>query len=135
MTTAQQPSGNGEEFPDLPWSELTSIDEVECWIDLYNRELQECVSKKNTTGHGVCFTLRHGGHIFMHTAEEAILLDVTPEAEWVAPVITAATGVQAPSAQIWALPTDILTQLLLGMNSLIESTRMVASHNYKAKKY
>lgn len=70
----------------------------------------------------------------MHTGEEAILLDVTPDADWVAPVITAATGLQAPSTQIWALPTDTLTQLVLGLNSLIESTRMVASHDYKAKK-
>lgn len=137
MTTGQQgkslPSGTPE-FPDLPWTELTTIDDVEAWIDLYNRELLGCVSKKTATGHGVCFTLTHGGQIFLHTSEESILLDVTPDAEWVAPVITAASGIAAPSAQIWVLPNDILTQLILGLNSVIATTRIVSHHNFKAKK-
>jgi len=68
----------------------------------------------------------------MSTTEGAILLDVTPEAEWVAPVITAATGIEAPRGQMWVLPDDKLTQLVLGLSSLIASTRMVLSHRYKA---
>ena len=114
--------------------ELTTIDDVEAWIDLYNRELLDCVSQKTVTGHGVCFTLTHGGEIFLHTNEETILLDVTPEAAWIAPVITAASGVAAPASQIWVLPNDILTQLILGLNSVIATTRMVSHHNFKSKK-
>ena len=71
----------------------------------------------------------------MHTTEDAILLDVTPEAEWVVPVITAATGIDAPHSQIWVLPNDRLTQLVLGLNSLIASSRIDISHSYKTKKY
>ena len=119
---------------EVPWIELSSPEHVEGWINRLNGELQQYVTKANSTGHGVCFCLTHGGHIFLHTTEGAILLDVTPEAEWAVPVITAATGVEAPNKQIWVLPDDVLTQLVLGLNSLIVATRIVISHNYKAKK-
>ena len=135
MTTGQPQSTDEEAFPDLPWTAFTSIDEVEAWIRLYDQELQACVSKNHAAGHGVRFTLRHGGHIFLHSGAEAILLDVTPEAEWVTPAIVAATGAPPPAAQIWVLPPDMLTQLVLGLNSLIESTQLVASHDYKAKRF
>lgn len=71
----------------------------------------------------------------MHSAEGAVMLDVTPEAEWVIPVIIAATGMEAPHSQIWMLPDDKLTELVLGLSSLVASTKMVANHRYKAKKY
>jgi hypothetical protein len=51
------------------------------------------------------------------------------------PVITAATGVDVPPSQIWKLPDDKLTELIFGLSSLIAASRMVASHNYKIKKY
>ena len=126
---------NQEDLPEQRWLVLESITEIEAWIDNYNRDLQEYVDKANANGCGVRFALELGGHIYMHTNEEAILLDVTPEAEWAAPVITAATGIEAPRSQIWALPTDKMTELILGLNSLIASTRMVISHSYRIKKF
>jgi hypothetical protein len=128
-------AGNPEQPAERPWIDLTSADEVETWIDQYNRDLQQCINKTAAAGCGVCFCLGHGGRIFMHTAEDAILLDVTPEAEWAAPAITAATGVEAPRSRIWVLPDDRLTQLVLGLSSLIASTSVVLSHAYKTKKY
>lgn len=110
------------------------MEHVEAWINQSNMELQQYITKANSTGCGVCFCLSHGGHVFMHTTEGATLLDVTPDAEWVVPVITAATGIDAPATQIWVLPDDVLTQLVLGLNSLIAATRVVVSHNYKYKK-
>lgn len=124
-----------DNFPEQPWLVLESITEIEAWIDNYNRDLQEHVNKANAIGYGVRFTLEHGGHIYLHTSEEAIWLDVTPEAEWAAPVITAATGVDAPCSQIWALPPDKLTELILGLNTLIASTRLVMQHAYRIKKW
>ncbi len=118
-------------FADQPWNELSTVEEVEAWVEQYNRDLQLHIQKRNAAGCGVCFCLRHGGQIFMHTAECAILLDVTPDAEWLVPVLSAATGITAPSGQIWVLPGDVLTQLVLGLNSLIASTRIIASHHYK----
>lgn len=126
---------NQEDFPEQPWLVLESITEIEAWIDNYNRDLQEILSKANAGGYGVRFALEHGGHIYLHTNEEAIWLDVTSEAEWVAPVITAATGVEAPRSQIWALPPDKLTELILGLNTLIVSTRLVTHHAYRTKKW
>lgn len=117
-----------------PWISLTTTHDVEAWIDQYNRDLQRNITKKNASGYGVCFTLVQGGQVFMHTTDSAILLDVTPEAEWVAPVITAATGIDAPHSQIWVLPDDKLTQLVLGLSSLIASTSLVYSHGYKGKR-
>ena len=124
-----------EDFPEQPWLVLESITEIEAWIDNYNRDLLEYVNKTDARGCGVRFTLEHGGHIYLHTNEEAIWLDVAPEAEWVEPVITAATGVEAPRSQIWALPPDKLTELLLGLNMLIASTRLVTEHAYRVKKW
>ena len=126
-------NGNPDEATEQPWIDLTTAHDVEAWITHYDWDLQQRLNKTNASGYGVCFCLDQGGQIFMHTTEGAVLLDVTPEAEWVAPVITAATGVEAPHSQIWVLPDDKLTQLVLGLSSLIASTRIVARHRYKNK--
>src|SRR3990167_3418981 len=118
-----------------PWIHLTDTHDVEAWIDHYNRDLKRLLKDARAEGCGVCFCLGHGGAGFMHTNEGGVLLDVTPAAEWVAPLITAATGIASPQGRIWALPDDRLTQLVLGLSSLIESTRMVVGHSYKVKKY
>jgi hypothetical protein len=130
-TSKSQP----EESSERPWIHLTTTYDVEAWIDGCNKDLQRFIKEPNATGYGVCFCLVHGGEMYMHSTEGAILLDVTPEAEWIAPVFTEATGIAAPRSQIWTLPDDKLTELLLGLSSLIASTRMVAQHNYKAKKF
>lgn len=123
------------ESADRPWIELSAGQDAEMWIGQHNADLQECIKTSSATGYGVCFKLRHGGQIFMHTTGDAILLDVTTEAAWVAPVITAATGIAEPRSQMWVLPDDRLVQLLLGLNSLIASTGIVVSHNFKAKRF
>jgi hypothetical protein len=125
-----------EEAPERPWIVLKTTYDVEAWIDNYNRELQRSMERANATGYGICFKLAEGGDIFMHTNTDGdILLDVTPEAEWVAPLITAATRIEAPRSQIWALPGHTLTQLILGLSSLIDSSRLVFSHDFKIRKY
>ena len=121
-----------------PWIDRTTTTDVEAWIDTYNRDLQQHIKQANATGYGygICFCLAAGGDIFMHTTPDGdVLLDVTPEAEWVAPVITATTHVEAPRSQIWTLPSDTLTQLILGLSSLIASTRLVLDHDFKIKKH
>ena len=118
-----------------PWIVLSTTYDVEAWIDNYNRDLQQAVKKDNTKGYGICFCMEHGGEIYLHTNSEGdILLDVTDDAAWIAPVISAATGVAAPTTSIWALPGDTLTQLILGLSSLISATRIVVSHQFKAPK-
>jgi hypothetical protein len=134
MPTSETNHGMNEEFAERPWIDLKTSYDVEAWIDNYNRELQRHIKDPKASGYGICFRLHHGGEIYLHTNAEVILLDVTPEAEWVTPVISAATEIQAPHAQIWALPEDRLTQLVLGLGNLIASSRIVLCHNYKAKK-
>lgn len=134
-TTIDTAVDTTEDFPDQTWVGLTTPEDVEVWIDLHNRDLQQCVTKANTTGYGVCFCLTHGGQIYMHTTAGAILLDVTPDAEWAVSVITAATGIEAPQSQVWVLPDNALTPLVLGLNSLIATARIVVSHNFRSKKY
>ncbi len=124
-----------EASSERPWIHLTTTYDVEAWIDQYNWDLQRFITRQNTTGYGVCFGLEQGGEIFMHSTEGVVMLDVTPEAQWVTPVIVAATGVAASSSHIWMLPDDKLTQLVLGLSSLIASSKMVISHSYKIKKY
>src|SRR5690606_24156800 len=121
-------------FPERNWIALTSSQDIETWIDHYNRDLQRALGEP-AEGSGLCFRLTEGGEIFLHTtADGAILLDVTPEAEWVTPAIAAATGSAPPAGRIWALPGHVLTQLILGLSSLIATTRMVASHDFHGKK-
>lgn len=118
-----------------PWIHLKTTYDVEAWIDNYNRDLQRAVEKRNAAGYGICFCLSEGGEIYLHTMPEGeILLDVTPEAEWVAPLISAATQAAPPSSQIWALPGETLTQLVMGLSSLIGSTRIVLEHDYRIRK-
>jgi hypothetical protein len=124
-----------EESSERPWIHLTTTYDVEAWIDQYNWDLQRFIKQPNAKGYGVCFRLDHGGEIYMHSTEGAVMLDVTPEAEWIVPVIIAATRVEAPHSQIWTLPDDKLTELVLGLSSLIASSRMVANHRYKISKY
>lgn len=125
-----------DEIRERPWIDLKTTYDVEAWIDSYNRDLQRVVENRNTTGNGICFCLEAGGEIYMHTTQDGdILLDVTPDAEWAAPVISAATRAEAPSSQIWHLPGHTLTQLVFGLSSLIASTRIVLQHDFRIRKY
>jgi len=127
-----------QEPTERPWIDLRSSYDVEAWIDNYNYDLRRVIDQPDArlNGQGICFLLAHGGEIYMHTDTEGnVLLDVTPEAEWAAPVISAATGVAAPATQIWSLPSHVLTQLVFGLNSLIAATRIVTSHDFRLKKY
>lgn len=120
--------------PTRPWIVLTTTYDVEAWIDSYNRDLQQASSKNNASGYGICFGLELGGEVYLHTTSEGdVLLDVTEEASWVAPLIAAATALPAPTGSVWVLPPDTLTQLILGLSTLIASTRIVVSHEFKHK--
>jgi len=122
-------------YPDLPWVSLESVNDVEAWLDLYDRELQQLVGKNPQAGYGVCFTLLHGGEVYLHTNSDGdILLDVTPDAAWVTPVLTAVTQVSPPRGQIWLVPGQVLMQLILGLNSLIATSRLVVQHEYRIVK-
>jgi hypothetical protein len=116
-------------FRPRPWVPLESPQDVELWIDEHNQAMQELISPKET-GYGICFTLAVGGTVHMQTAGDAVLLDVHPDAEWIAPLIIAATGVEAPKGQYWILPDDKLVQLILGLSSLVESTILVTGHSF-----
>lgn len=125
-----------EEFPPRPWIHLNTTYDVEAWMDSYNRDLQQAVNGRNLAGYGICFQLEEGGDIFLHTTPDGdVLLDVTTEAEWVTPVIAAATRTEAPSSRIWALPGHALTQLVFGLSSLISTSRIVLHHAFRAKKW
>ena len=132
--TAHDPDAP-EEIAERPWIHLTNTHDIEAWIDNYNWNLQRHVKQGNAAGAGICFRLTHGGEIFLHTTSEGeVVLDVTPDAEWATPVLTAATGVAAPGSQIWQLPIDVLTQLVLGLSGLIASSRVVIDHQFTTKK-
>ncbi len=118
-----------------PWVSLESMQEVEAWMDLNDRELQQLIGSKPSYGHGICFSLLHGGEIYLHTNSDGdLLLDVTQEAEWVSPVLSAITQVVPPRGQIWILPQHVLLQLILGLNTLIASSRLVIRHEFRIRK-
>ncbi|MCA1248764.1 hypothetical protein [Massilia sp. MS-15] len=119
-------------FRPRPWTALETPQDVELWIDEHNRALQELV-KPTETGVGIRFTLAEGGNVTMQTTGDAVLLDVEPDADWIGPLIQAATGAEAPRGQVWILPDDKLVQLILGLSSLVASTTLVTSHPFGAR--
>ncbi|SFL57966.1 hypothetical protein [Rugamonas rubra] len=117
-------------FRPVPWSALENAGDVELWIEEHNRCMQDNIGK-NERGYGVRFTLAEGGDIFMQTsADGAVILDLTPEADWVAPLIMAAARVEAPAGAMWVLPDDKLIQLMIGLSSLIASSTLVVGHHF-----
>ena len=115
------------------WQPLENLQAVEDWLDSRNRELQQLVGRRIASGQGICFTLQHGGECYLHTNSDGdVLLDVTADAAWITPVIAAATQATPPKGCVWLLPNNVLTQLILGMDSLIASSRLVLAHTYKA---
>lgn len=116
-------------FRPRPWIALETPQDVELWIDEHNRSLQELIGPQES-GYGICFTLAVGGNIYMQTSADAVLLDVDSDAAWVAPLLTAASGVEAPVGSYWVLPDDKLIQLIVGLSSLVESTTLVSGHRF-----
>lgn len=125
-----------EPFQERPWIQWDSTYEVEAWINSYNRDMQRVIRDPHkASGYGICFNLEAGGEIYLHTTPDGIvLIDMPPEAEWITPLLSAVTGTKAPGSQLWVLPDDKLTQLIMGLNGLIKSTRMVRSHDFGLRK-
>jgi hypothetical protein len=118
-------------FKPVTWQGLETPADVELWIEEHNLSLQQHIGK-NETGYGVCFTLAEGGEIYMQTTQDgALVLDVTPDAQWVAPLIMAAARTdEAPQGSLWVLPDDKLVQLMIGLSGLIASSILVVGHNF-----
>lgn len=118
-------------FRPVTWSGLETPADVELWIEEHNQALQQHIGK-NETGYGVCFTLAEGGEIYLQTTQDGhLVLDVTDEAAWVAPLIMAAARVsEAPVGSLWVLPDDKLVQLMIGLSGLIASSILVVGHNF-----
>jgi hypothetical protein len=118
-------------FRPVPWSGLETPADVELWIAEHNLSMQENIGPQET-GYGVCFTLAEGGEIYMQTTQDgALILDVTPEAAWIAPLIMAAARIdEAPPGSTWVLPDDKLIQLMIGLSGLIASSMLVVGHNF-----
>jgi len=117
-------------FRPVPWTALETPADVELWIAEHNLALQELLAP-NETGYGVCFTLAEGGEIYLQTTQDgALILDITEEAEWAAPLIVAVGQVEAPKGRLWILPDDKLVQLILGLSGLISASILVVGHNF-----
>jgi hypothetical protein len=116
-------------FRPVPWIALETPQDVELWIAEHNQAMQELILPQET-GVGVRFTLAPGGEVTLQTTADAVILDVDPDAGWIAPLIMAATGAEQPAGRIWLLPDDKLVQLLLGLSTLVESTLIVTGHNF-----
>jgi hypothetical protein len=127
-----QDSPQAPRFRPVPWIELLTPQDVELWIDEHNRSLMEHIGPQET-GVGVRFTLAEGGDIYMQTTGDAVILDVEPDARWIAPLIVAATQTPEPASQIWVLPDDKLIQLIIGLSTLVASTTLVSGHNFGSR--
>jgi len=118
-----------------PWQLLDGVDDAEVWIANSNLELNFYLEQDRNagipSGQGICFEMELGGEIFIHTTSEGmILLDVSDDAAWITPILSACTGSKPARGQIWVLPENTLVQLILGLNSLISSYRVVLQHDF-----
>jgi len=121
-------------FKPVPWSGLETPADVELWIAEHNLSMQENIAR-HETGYGVCFTLAAGGEIYLQTTQDgALVLDVSEEAAWAAPVIMAAARVEQPAGALWVLPDDKLIQLMIGLSSLIATSQLVVGHNFGGRR-
>ncbi|GGC06776.1 hypothetical protein GCM10007205_15030 [Oxalicibacterium flavum] len=119
-----------------PWIVLRTTYDVETWIDHQNRHLQRHAVGSRLERCGLCFRLEQGGSLYLHTTQEGdVVLDVPQEAEWVAPLIVAATQIAQPAKQWWTIPGDRLTQLVLGLSPLIAATAIVTDHDFGIRRY
>jgi hypothetical protein len=116
-------------FRPVPWSPLESPQDVELWIAEHNATMQEMI-KPQETGVGVRFTLAVGGEVYLQTTDDAVILEVEPDAAWIAPLVMAATGAEQPEGSYWILPDNKLVQLMLGLSTLIESSLIVTGHHF-----
>jgi len=116
-------------FRPVPWTPLETPQDVELWIAEHNQAMQELI-KPQETGVGVRFTLAAGGDVYLQTTADAVILDIDPDASWIAPLVMAATGAEQPAGQFWVLPDDKLVQLMLGLSTLIECSMIVTGHNF-----
>ncbi len=132
MTQDPTPFEPAPRFRPVRWIDLQTPQDVEAWIDEHNRCLMEHIGPQET-GVGVCFTLTEGGNLYLQTSGDAVIVDVDPEAQWIAPLIMAATQTPAPPAQLWVLPEDKLIQLIVGLSSLVASTTLVSGHNFGSR--
>ncbi len=120
-----------------PWIVLKSTYDIEAWIEQTNRRLQRLLADAppRSVGQGICFTLIHGGEMVTHSSPEGELwLDLSEDAAWVKPVVAAVAGGDVPAGATWRLPGEALTELLYGLNNLIETTRIVLQHDFRIKK-
>jgi hypothetical protein len=121
-------------FRPRPWQHLETPHDVELWIAEHNQSMQENM-RLTETGCGICFCLSEGGAIFLQTGTDgAVILELTAEAQWVAPLISAAARVEAPQSSLWILPDDTLIQLVLGLSSLIATSMLVVGHQFGARR-
>lgn len=127
-----QPPAEAPRFRPRPWIELLTPQDVEAWIEEHNQSMVEHIGPKET-GVGVCFTLAAGGNVYLQTGGDAIFLDVDSDAQWIAPLIVAATGAEPPRGQLWVLPEDKLIQLIIGLSSLVASTILVTGHQFASR--
>ena len=129
-TTAAEEILARPRFRPRPWEHLETPYDVEVWIEEHNRSMQDNIAA-HETGVGICFTRAEGGDIYRQTsADGAVVLDVTPDAAWIAPLISAATGCETPDSSLWILPDDKLIQLIVGLSSLVASTLLVVGHDF-----
>jgi hypothetical protein len=119
-------------FRAVAWTALETPQDVELWIDEHNRSLQQHIGPQET-GYGVCFTLAAGGNVYMQTSGDAIMLDVDADAQWVSPLIMAATRTPEPAGHYWVLPEDKMIQLIIGLSCLVASTTLVSGHKFGSR--
>jgi hypothetical protein len=88
--------------------------------------------RMNISGTAICFKLRDGGEIFVHSRpNDLVVLDITSEGLWLVPMLAKFSVSQMqPDAHVWGLHRKWRPQLFIFLNSLSSATRTIEKHGF-----
>lgn len=99
------------------------------WLVSNKKDVVELAGKMKISGKAICFSLKNGGEVFVHSSEKNIvLLDITEQAEWLLSDLSKFFAYKMAGSEIWVLPRDREHQLFIYLNSISSATRSVQSH-------
>lgn len=101
------------------------------WQSNSKKGVDELTEKMKIRGKAICFSLKNGGEIFVHSIDENIvLLHITEQAEWLLSALSKFSVGKKSDSEIWVMPKNREHQLFIYLNSISSATRSVKGHTF-----
>lgn len=101
------------------------------WLTNSKKDVVELTGKMKIRGKAICFSLKNGGEVFVHSIDENIvLLHITEQAEWLLSALSKFSVGKKSDSEIWVMPKNREHQLFIYLNSISSATRSVQGHTF-----